>query len=80
MENGLQKILASRPWTQKQRQWLVRIGRSLKAQPVGDPELLSDPLFAQAGGFEMVDREFDHGLGEVLKDLNAAIWGDGQAA
>ena len=46
----------------------------LKAQPVGDPEILADPLFAQAGGFERVDREFDHGLGDVLKDLNTAIW------
>jgi type I restriction enzyme R subunit len=80
VENGLQRILASRSWTQKQRQWLMRIGRVLKAQPVSDPEILSDPLFAQAGGFETVDREFDSRLGEVLKDLNAAIWGGDQAA
>lgn len=74
VENGVQQILASRAWTAKQRQWLTRIGRALKAQPVGDPELLSDPLFAQAGGFETIDREFDHGLEGVLKDLNTAIW------
>ena len=79
VENGVQRILASRTWTPKQRQWLTRIGRALKAQPVGDPDILADPLFAQAGGFEIVDREFDHGLGEVLKDLNAAIW-DSRAA
>jgi type I restriction enzyme R subunit len=35
---------------------------------VGDPEILADPLFAQAGGFERVDREFDHGLGDVYFD------------
>ncbi|TPG13542.1 type I restriction-modification system endonuclease [Sphingomonas oligophenolica] len=80
VENGVQKILASRAWSTKQKQWLTRIGRALKAQPVGDPEILSDPLFAQAGGFDMVDREFDSGLRNVLKDLNAAIWGDDQAA
>lgn len=74
VENGVQRIIASRNWTAKQKQWLVRIGRVLKAQPVGDPEILADPLFAQAGGFETVDREFDHGLGDVLKDLNSAIW------
>jgi type I restriction enzyme R subunit len=79
VENGVQRILASRPWTAKQKQWLNRIGRALKAQPVGDPEILSDPLFAQAGGFDVVDREFDATLGNVLKDLNAAIWG-GDAA
>ena len=80
VENGLQRILSSRPWTAKQKQWLVRIGRALKAQPVSDPEILSDPLFAQAGGFETVDREFDSGLEDVLKDLNAAIWAGPEAA
>ncbi|MEZ2329994.1 type I restriction-modification system endonuclease [Mesorhizobium sp. RCC_202] len=80
VENGLQHILASRAWTARQRQWLVRIGRALKAQPVGDPEILSDPLFAQAGGFEVVDREFESGLEGVLKDLNTAIWGGDTAA
>jgi len=74
VENGVRRILDSRPWTMKQKQWLARIGRALKAQPVGDPDLLADPLFAQAGGFETIDRAFDHGLGEVLKDLNSAIW------
>ena len=37
VENGVQQIIASRKWTAKQRQWLTRIGRALKAQPVGDP-------------------------------------------
>lgn len=74
VENGVRRIIEARPWTPGQRQWLQRIGRSLKAQPVGDPAILSDPLFAQAGGFEVVDRAFDHHLGEVLMDLNAAIW------
>jgi type I restriction enzyme R subunit len=80
VDNGVQRIIDSRDWTVKQKQWLNRIGRALRAQPVGDPELLADPLFAQAGGFEMVDREFDHGLEDVLKDMNGAIWDTGAAA
>lgn len=80
VENGVQKILASREWTSNQRRWLQRIGRALKDQPVGDPAMLSDPLFAQNGGFPVIDREFDHKLGEVLMDLNAAIWDSGAAA
>lgn len=80
VDNGVQRMLASRTWTPKQRQWLQRIGRVLRAQPVGDPEILSDPLFAQHGGFAEVDRAFDSGLGEVLKDLNAAIWDSARAA
>lgn len=80
VENGVEAILAGRDWTQAQRRWLQRIGRALKDQPVGDPALLSDPLFAQNGGFPVIDKEFDHKLGEVLMDLNAAIWDSGAAA
>jgi len=74
VENGVKRILASRPWTATQRRWLERIGRALRAQPVGDPDILADPLFAQAGGFAVIDQAFDHGLGDILKDLNGAIW------
>ena len=80
VENGVQRILASRPWTPNQKRWLTRIGRALKEQPVGDPVMMEDPLFAQNGGFEVIDREFDHQLADVLMDLNAAIWDSGKAA
>jgi len=80
VQNGVDRILAARTWTPNQKRWLTRIGRALKEQPVGDPAMLSDPLFAQNGGFEVVDREFDHRLGDVLMDLNAAIWDSPKAA
>ena len=80
VENGVQKILAGRDWTPVQRRWLQRIGRALREQPVGDPAMLADPLFAQNGGFPVIDQAFDHQLGEVLMDLNAAIWDSGAAA
>ena len=79
VENGVARMIASRDWTPKQKRWLDRIGRALQSQPVGDPAILSDPLFAQNGGFEAVDRDFDARLAEVLMDLNTAIW-DSQAA
>ena len=79
VENGVARLIASRDWTPKQKRWLDRIGRALQSQPVGDPAIMSDPLFAQNGGFEAVDRDFDARLGEVLMDLNTAIW-DSQAA
>lgn len=80
VENGVQKILAGRDWTPVQRRWLQRIGRALKEQPVGDPAMLADPLFAQNGGFPVIDQQFDHKLADVLMDLNAAIWDSGAAA
>ena len=74
VENALAKIEASRKWTPKQQQWLRRIGRALKAQPVGDPAILAEPAFAAQGGFDKVDAEFDHRLQDVLADINEAIW------
>jgi len=80
VESGVERLLASRAWTAGQRRWLTRIGKALRAQPVGDPSLLDEPLFAQNGGFDTIDREFDHQLAKVLMDLNAAIWDSGDAA
>jgi type I restriction enzyme R subunit len=74
VENALARIKASKPWTARQKQWLDRIGRALKEQPVGDPSILDGPAFLQKGGFETVDRDFDHGLAPLLKDINAEIW------
>lgn len=80
VENGVQEILAGCDWTPAQKRWLNRIGRALKEQPVGDPVMLADPLFAQNGGFPVIDQKFDHKLSEILMDLNSAIWDSGAAA
>src|SRR5579862_552186 len=74
VDNALSRIKAAKPWTPKQRQWLDRIGRALKEQPVGDPTILDEPAFVAKGGFEAVDRDFDHGLAPLLQDFNAEIW------
>jgi type I restriction enzyme R subunit len=75
VDNALQRIAASRQWTSKQRRWLDRIGRALKEQPVGDPSILAEPAFLQHGGYETVDRDFDHALGPLLQEINGEIWG-----
>jgi len=80
VDNGVQRLLASREWTQQQKQWLTRIGRALRETPVSDPSLLAEPLFAQQGGFPRIDETFDHRLADVLMDLNAAIWDSTSAA
>lgn len=80
VDNGVQRLLASRDWTPQQKQWLIRIGRALRETPVSDPSLLAEPLFAQQGGFPRIDETFDHHLAEVLMDLNAAIWDSTSAA
>ncbi|WP_181705309.1 type I restriction-modification system endonuclease [Chthonobacter rhizosphaerae] len=75
VQNAIARMKASRSWTAKQRQWLDRIGRALKEQPVGDPTILDAPAFQLQGGFKAADREFENGLGALLQDINAEIWG-----
>jgi type I restriction enzyme, R subunit len=72
----LRRIEASRSWTPKQKQWLRRVGRALKEQPVGDRAILEEPAFLRQGGFEAIDRDFGNRLDTVLQDLNEAIWGN----
>ena len=74
VDNAVTKIEASRDWTKTQRQWLRRLGRALKEQPIGDPALLSEGAFAQNGGFDVINQAFDNQLETVLQDLNDAIW------
>ncbi|MDO6757043.1 type I restriction-modification system endonuclease [Phaeobacter inhibens] len=74
VDNAVAKIETSRNWTKTQRQWLRRLGRALKEQPIGDPALLNEGAFAQNGGFDVINQAFDNHLETVLQDLNDAIW------
>ncbi len=74
VDNAILKIEASRTWTQKQKEWLRRIGRALKDKPVADPTLLDQGVFADKGGFKRISQEFDGELDEVLHAFNEAIW------
>ncbi len=79
VENAILKIEASRPWSQKQKEWLRRIGRALKDKPVADPTLLDQGVFADKGGFKRISQEFDGELEDVLHAFNEAIWGPSAA-
>lgn len=77
VDNAVARIEASRDWTKTQRQWLRRLGRALKEQPIGDPALLKEGAFVQHGGFDVINQAFDNQLEIVLQDLNDAIWASG---
>ncbi|MDO6967036.1 type I restriction-modification system endonuclease [Rhizobium alvei] len=79
VDNAILKIEASRAWTQKQKEWLRRIGRALRDKPVADPTLLDQGAFTDKGGFKRISQEFDGELDEVLHAFNEAIWAPGAA-
>lgn len=77
VDRALQRMLASRPWSTPQRQWLQRIAAQTKANLVVDRDALDDPdlIFRrEGGGFTRLNRLFDGQLAEVLESFNEELW------
>lgn len=74
VDRALDKILASRPWSAPQRQWLQRIGQQLRVESVVDREALDRGQFKSLGGFNRINKVFDGKLEAVLGDLHEALW------
>ena len=77
VDHALRKLLASKPWTAPQRDWLKRIAAQTKANQLVDREALDDPdlVFKRdGGGFNRLDKIFNGALPGVLEAFNEAIW------
>lgn len=83
VDHALQKLLAEKPWTAPQRDWLKRIAAQTKANLLVDREALDDPDLVfkrEGGGFARLDKIFDGELQQVLETFNESLWPPGQAA
>ena len=67
-------ILASRPWTGRQRDWLRRIGKQLVNEIVVDRAALDSGEFQAHGGFNRINKVFDGKLEAILGEINEALW------
>jgi type I site-specific restriction endonuclease len=77
VDSALQKLLASRPWSTPQRQWLQKIAAQTKANMLVDREALDDPDLVfrrEGGGFARLDRIFGGELQQVLDTFNESLW------
>jgi len=77
VERALQTILASKPWSSPQREWLKKIAAQTKANMIVDRAAIDDPdqVFKRdGGGFSRLDRVFDGRLQEVLDTFNDSLW------
>ena len=77
VEKALQQILASKPWTTPQRQWLQKIANQTKAITIVDREALDDDalLFRrEGGGWPRLNKLFGGELEEVLHRFQEAVW------
>ena len=49
-------------------------------EPVLDESIFDHGAFKTNGGFKVIDKRFDGGLREVIRELNDYIYDDGGAA
>jgi type I restriction enzyme R subunit len=70
----MQTILASRSWSEPQRQWLERIGKQLEQEVVVDREALDSGQFQARGGYQRLNRIFQGQLDDILHDIAEAVW------
>ncbi len=71
---AMQRLLASRKWTDLQRLWLRRIGEQIEKEIVVDREAMDRDLFAAKGGFTRINKVFDGALDDVLTGINEEMW------
>lgn len=79
VDQALRRVLASRPWSKPQRDWLTKIASQTKANGIVDRAALEDRdlIFCrEGGGFARLNRLFGGELEQVLGNFNEALWQD----
>ena len=68
------RVLASRRWSEPQKNWLRRIGEQVEREVVVDRAALDRDPFAKDGGFARLNRVFGGELEAVLAGINEELW------
>lgn len=77
VDHALAAMLASRPWTAPQRDWLKKLAAQTKANQVVDRAALDDPdlIFKrEGGGFARLNKLFGGHLDQLVLEFNDAVW------
>lgn len=74
VDDAVHLILASRTWSNPQKQWLKRIAAQMKKEIIVDKEALNKAQFREMGGFNRINRIFDGELTQILENINDLVW------
>jgi type I restriction enzyme, R subunit len=74
VDEAINKMLASRGWSNPQQQWLKRIATQMKKEIVVDKEALNKAQFREVGGFNRINRIFNGELSQILENMTDLIW------
>lgn len=73
---AVEKVRSSRDWNKTQLKWLGLFEKQLLQENVLRKEDLDKDPFNRDGGFERIDRIFDHQLDSVLKSIDDHLYED----
>jgi type I restriction enzyme R subunit len=71
---AMQRVMASRAWTDPQKRWLKRIGEQIEKEIVVDRGAIDREPFAADGGFTRLNKVFGGELEAVLAGINEEMW------
>ncbi|WP_114778718.1 type I restriction-modification system endonuclease [Botryobacter ruber] len=74
IKRAVDKVRAMRPWNKTQSNWLDRFEKQLMAETVLQLEDLNRDPFKDAGGFQRLDKVFEHQLTEVIETINDNLY------
>jgi type I restriction enzyme R subunit len=77
VDHALAAMLASRPWTTPQREWLKKLAAQTKANQLVDRAALDDAdlIFKrEGGGFARLNKLFGGQLDQLVQEFNEAVW------
>lgn len=76
VDRAVERIMKRHAFTDPQRKWLNRIAAQLKHETVVDKAALDADQFKADGGFNHIDKKFDHKLEALLGELAEEVWND----
>jgi type I restriction enzyme R subunit len=74
VRSAMQKVLASRTWSDPQKKWLRRIGEQVEKEIVVDRASIDEGQFAADGGFRRLDAALGGNLALVLDTIAEELW------
>lgn len=74
IRNAVEKVRAMKEWTKVQHNWIDRFEKQLLQEDVIRVEDLDSEPFNQDGGYERLDKVFEHNLGKVLEVMNENLY------
>jgi len=76
IKNAMDKVRKLKTWNKVQEKWLERFEKQLLQEEVIQVEDLNMDPFDEAGGFDRLDKIFEHELKQVLEVMNENLYTD----